>query len=486
MIYSNRSEIFTYFGVITAIALGFYLSSLYSYLLFHSLIEITTIAIGFTLFILAWNARRFLPNNYLNIIGIGYAFIAVIDLLHTLAYKGMNVFPGFDANLPTQLWIAARSLQVVTLCAAPFFMERRVDNRAIFGIYAAAVSVLVAMVFSGNFPDCYTEGKGLTFFKITSEYVITAFLLASLYLLYRKRKHFSERVFLLIVSSIACTAISEILFTAYMSVHGFANMVGHCFKLAAFYLIYRAILVTGFKEPFGLIFRDLKQAEQALRKSQDILEEKVRERTAELRASEERYRSLIHKVQTAIVLHDSQGRILNSNPLAQELLGLSADQLLGKTLIDPERHFLREDGSILPEAEYPVHLVLSTLQPLRGYVTGITRPDRGDVAWVLVNAEPEYDAAGEIAQVIVSFVDITERKQAEEVLLHLAAIVEFSDDAIIGKSLEGNIVSWNRGAERLYGYREEEVKGRSVSILIPPDLAGEMSFILDHVKQGMP
>ncbi|MDD2335277.1 MAG: MASE3 domain-containing protein, partial [Geobacteraceae bacterium] len=210
MIDSNRSEIFTYFGVITAIALGFYLSSLYSYLLFHSLIEITTIAIGFTLFILAWNARRFLPNNYLNIIGIGYAFIAVIDLLHTLAYKGMNVFPGFAANLPTQLWMAARSLQAVTLCAAPFFMERRVDNRAIFGIYAAAVSVLVAMVFSGNFPDCYTEGKGLTFFKITSEYVITAFLLASLYLLYRKRKHFSERVFLLIASSIACTAISEI------------------------------------------------------------------------------------------------------------------------------------------------------------------------------------------------------------------------------------------------------------------------------------
>ena len=162
---SNRSEKLSYIGVITAIVLGLYLGSLHSYLLFHSLVEITTIAIGFTLFILTWNARRLLANNFLSILGIGYAFIALIDLLHTLAYKGMNVFPGFGANLPTQLWIAARYLQAVTLCAAPLFVERRVDNRAIFGGYAAAVSVLVAMVFSGNFPDCYIEGKGLTTFQ---------------------------------------------------------------------------------------------------------------------------------------------------------------------------------------------------------------------------------------------------------------------------------------------------------------------------------
>ncbi|GAM10791.1 methyl sulfide methyltransferase-associated sensor [Geobacter sp. OR-1] len=126
--------------------------------------------------------------------------------------------------------------------------------------------------------------------------------------------------------------------------------------------------------------------------------------------------SLIHKVRAAIILHDSQGRIMDSNPLAQELLGFSAGQLLGKELIDQEWRFLREDGSVLQVAEYPVSLVLSTRRPLRNHLLGIYRPDLDHALWVLVNAEPEYDDSGEITMIIVSFVDITERKQAEELL----------------------------------------------------------------------
>lgn len=411
---SNRYEKSSYLVVLTSIVLGLYLSSRYSYLLFHGLIETVTIAVALTLFIVTWNTRRYLTNNYLRLLGIGYAFIALIDLLHTFAYKGINVFPDYGANLATQLWIAARYLQAATLFAAPLVFERKLNDHAVFGGFVVAVAALVGLVFSGNFPDCYIEGKGLTPFKIGSEYLISALLLASLAFLYGKRRYFNDKVFFLTACSIACTILSEMSFTAYASVYGFANLVGHFAKLVAFYLIYRAILVTGLKEPFDLTFRDLKQTEKALRQSYETLEEKVRERTAELRASEERYRSLIRKVQAAIVLHDGKGHILDSNPLAQELLGLTSDQLLGKSLVDPEWHFVREDGAILPTAEYPASLVLATRRPLRGYVTGIRRPERNEITWVLVNAEPEQDEVGEISLIIVSFVDITERKRAEE------------------------------------------------------------------------
>jgi PAS domain S-box-containing protein len=266
--------------VITII--GLYFSSLHSYILFHSLIEIATISVGFTLFILTWNVRNYLTNNYLRILGTGYAFIAMIDLIHTLAYKGMNVFPDYGSNLPTQLWIAARYLQAITLGAAPFFIERRMNHHAIIVGYAAVVPGILLIVFFGIFPDCFIEGKGLTPFKIISEYVITIILLTSLIPLYSKRELFYKRVFILIVSSIVCTAFSEISFTAYISVYGFANLLGHFFKLAAFYLIYHAVLVTGFKEPFNLIFRDLKKAEEGLQKAHDNLEDQIMERTAHL------------------------------------------------------------------------------------------------------------------------------------------------------------------------------------------------------------
>jgi PAS domain S-box-containing protein len=85
---------------------------------------------------------------------------------------------------------------------------------------------------------------------------------------------------------------------------------------------------------------------------------------------------------------------------------------------------------------------------------------------------------------VAVFEVITERKRAEEARARLAAIVESSDDAIIGKRLDGTIVSWNRGAERLYGYQAQEVMGRSIALLLPPDLADDLPVILEKIKRG--
>lgn len=393
---------------------GLFLTSLHEYILFHSLIEVTTIATSFSLLMLTWNADRYIANGYLRTLGVGYGCVAIVDLLHTLAYKGMNVFPGYGANLPTQLWIGARYLQTLMLLAAPFLIGRRPSLGGIFVISAAFVAGLVVWIFSGHFPACFVEGHGLTRFKIASEYVITALLVAAAIPLYRRRGHFDRDVFVLIICSIACTAISEISFTAYVSVYGFANMVGHYAKLAAFYLLYRAILVTGIRRPFAVIFRDLKQTEAALLKSEEELEDKVRARTSELRATENRYRSLIQKVQTAIVVHDAHGGIVACNPMAEKMLGQA--QLMGKALADSGWCFVREDGSVLPVEEYPAAQVLATRAPLRQFVAGIRASDRSATTWALVNAEPEYDDYGAVERVIVSFVDITERKRSNEEL----------------------------------------------------------------------
>ncbi|WP_319404668.1 PAS domain S-box protein [uncultured Desulfosarcina sp.] len=136
-----------------------------------------------------------------------------------------------------------------------------------------------------------------------------------------------------------------------------------------------------------------------------------------LRESEENYQTLIQKIQTAVVVHGPNTRILTCNPIAQELLGLTEAQLLGKTAIDKDWHFFNADGTVMDVEEYPVNQVIATRQPLGNLVAGVHRPNKGleNDVWVLINANPVI-VNGQIVQVIVTFVDITERKRAEEAL----------------------------------------------------------------------
>jgi len=122
------------------ILVGLYLTSLYSYLLFHSTAEIFSIVVACGVFMVAWNSRRFLDNNYLLFIGIAYLFVALIDLIHTLAYTGMGVFPGYATNLPTQLWISARYVESLSLLIAPLLLKRKLRTNLVFvGFTAASV-----------------------------------------------------------------------------------------------------------------------------------------------------------------------------------------------------------------------------------------------------------------------------------------------------------------------------------------------------------
>ncbi|MEI6305511.1 MAG: MASE3 domain-containing protein [Deltaproteobacteria bacterium] len=147
---------------IAAIVLILVATRMYSYLLFHSMAELLTVSFAFTIFLLVWNSRSLIDNGYIKFIGIGYAVCAVIDLIHMLAFKGMNIFTGYDANLPTQLWMAARFLQAMTLAAAPFAYRKTLRLEVIVVCFSLAALFLVGATFSGVFPDCYREGIGLT------------------------------------------------------------------------------------------------------------------------------------------------------------------------------------------------------------------------------------------------------------------------------------------------------------------------------------
>ena len=252
----------------TLVAVGLYASSLYSYLLFHSLVELFSVLVAFVIFVLVWNTRRLLDNHYLLLIGIASLCSGALDLVHLLAYKGMGVFRGYDANLATQLWVAFRSVFSVSFFLASFFITRKLNPEKTLAASIAITAFVLASIFLRWFPDCFVEGAGLTPFKIVSEYVICVVFLAALAALIRRRNALDRTVLKLMVLSLVSSIISELSFTQYVSVYGAANMAGHYFELLSYMLIYRAIVVTGVAEPSSLLFRNIKLSEEALKESE--------------------------------------------------------------------------------------------------------------------------------------------------------------------------------------------------------------------------
>jgi PAS domain S-box-containing protein len=148
--------------------------------------------------------------------------------------------------------------------------------------------------------------------------------------------------------------------------------------------------------------------------SRDITPRK-REEIA-LRESEERYRSVIAAMQDGILLLDADGNIRASNASAERILGLSMDQILGRTLLDLRWSAIREDGSPFPEESRPTVITLRTGQPCANVIMGVRRPD-GTMTWLSVNTQPLFDSDGTtLAGVVACFADVTEHRRTEETL----------------------------------------------------------------------
>lgn len=182
-----------------------------------------------------------------------------------------------------------------------------------------------------------------------------------------------------------------------------------------------------------------------------------------------------------VITTDSSGNVTFLNPIAESLTGWSFADASGKSLTDV---FNIVNEETRKQVENP------TVRALReGVVVGLANhtlliSKDGTERPIDDSAAPIRNAQGEVAGVVLVFRDITERKRAEREMAHLAAIVASSDDAIISKDLNGIITSWNRGAQRLFGYEAEEVVGKPILLLIPAGHKEEESSILERIRRG--
>src|SRR5882672_3697976 len=255
---------------------------------------------------------------------------------------------------------------------------------------------------------------------------------------------------------------------------------------------------------------------------------RVEDVTQRKRAEEELYKqtgilkSVLTNIGEGVVVADMEGKFLIWNPAAERLVGQGPTTEPMKKWSDHYRVFLPDQVTPYPADQLPLARAIRG-ESITGDEQFLRRPDIPNGIWLSVSGRPLVDESGMQRGGVVAFSDITTRKRAEEALhrahkelemrvqertaalaaaneslqaeiaernrqeaslARLAAIVESSEDAIISKTLDGIVTSWNRGAERIFGYTAEEIIGKPVTVLVPPGRLNEEPVTIERLKRG--
>ena len=415
--------------VLTALfgAAALYVLSSANSLLYQALIELFAVGVALTVFSTGWTTRHIVASNGLFLLAMAYGSVAGLDLMHTLASRGMGVFPEQGPNLSTQLWIATRFVEALSLLAAALLLgsPRRLPAGGILAAYGLLTCALLTLVFLGFLPEMYVQDQGITPGKIGGEYLICAILVAAAWLFWRRRDRCPGRSLRFLLAAIGATFASELSFTLYTDVYGFFNFMGHLLKLVSVMFIYRALVSD-------LLLRTYEGLNRDLARSRDDLEQKE----ALLHAERDKLDTLVQLNADGLMVLDPNGVISFLNPAATRMLGREREELLGEQFGYP----------VAPGSSAEIELLSVSGEPN-----------------VVELRATETEWSGQSA-LLASFRDITERKQAEEELREsreeLEAIYENAPLIMLLLDSERRVRKVNRYSTEFIGVSGESVKGQ--------------------------
>ena len=354
-----------------------------NYLPLHILFETFAVAVSMLVFAVGWHAfNRNLPGNIV-LLACAFFGVGLLDFAHMLSYAGMPDFvTPSGAEKAIDFWLAERSLAAVALLAVAVMPWRPFASATIRYELLAAVLAMTAFVYwlvlfhQDELPHTFIPGEGLTAFKIGWEYAIIAFNLAAAFALWARMRKPLPFDAAALFGAACVMALSEYFFTLYASVTDVFNLVGHVYKVIAYLLLYRAIFVEAIENPY-----------------------------VRLNESQNQLRATINAVPDSLFELGPDGRYHGFHSTRQDLLAVSTENLLEKTVTD-----------VLPPDAADV--VMSALREAQkngqSYGKVIELPLAQAKRWFELSVSRKPAGAGQEPRFIVLSRDITLRKQAEE------------------------------------------------------------------------
>jgi PAS domain S-box-containing protein len=456
-----------------------------SYLVFHNSAEFFSVMVSLSVFGVGWYAYDQSKDRHALFLGTAFLAIGLIDVMHALGNAAMPAFVTANStNKSTQYWVSARLLEASALLVSasvyPDQPRRWLRKRNLLTA-AFAVSGLVftgVTFFPSSLPATFVQGVGLTPFKVLSEYLVIAFLLLALRAYWKRMERTGDRLLIYYMAAFIIGVFSEAAFASYKTGFDTYNVLGHVYKVAAFYLIYKGAFAASVAKPYLQLFAsndrlrtevaERKHAEDKVRALNAELEQRVLERTSRLEAANreleenrEWLRVTLSSIGDAVLACDTAGRVTFENPMAATLTGWPPAEALGHPI---ESIFKTIDERSGAPAEDIVGRVAQEgrAAALANHTALVTRAGRAIP--IEDSAAPILDGNGAVSGVVLVFHDVTEKRRAEEALRdseeRYRNLIEAANDGIWIADMQARTTFVNAAMARMLGYSPEEMIGR--------------------------
>lgn len=384
------------------------------HLLFHSLAELFTVIVGIMMAVVTYYTYQFTKNNFLLYLGMGYFWIAVLDLFHMLTYKGMMPYFADDSNVTFNFWMLSRLFEALLLLSAPFVTFRFLSKTALFLLFGALSAAVYMFSFSPYLMELFVEGSGLTALKIGLEYTVIALLSAALLLYRRVRHNFDRFVYYCVLLSISFTIFAEFTLTFYADFYAFQSVLGHLFKFLSYWMIFLAIVQVSLQRPFSAMAYTS---------------------------------SSYNAIPVPTIVVDAGGIIRQANQAALTFLELAKEDVSNHS-----NHTLFHDKSVY-EGECELCQAIKNGQPLLDYELSVG-PNTYRFSLSPIGFEDEISGGTQVC------IDITEQKNAEEKLIResslLKTVINTVPARIFWKDRESRFLGCNRLFAEDAGLADEE------------------------------
>lgn len=503
-----------------------------SYLVFHNIAEFFSVMVSLSIFGVGWFAYDQSRDYHALILSTVFLVIGLVDSMHTLSYLGMpDFFTANSVDKAARFWILVRIFSAVVFLASAFIYIKtpsRWPPKALLLIAALAISALaftVVIYFPQYMPATFVPGIGQTLFKKNSEYLIIALLLLTTAAYWRRMLKTGNRLLIYYLAAFIVSIFCELVFAFYKSAFDSYNGLGHLYKIVAFYLIYKGIFAGSIEYPYVSLAQandhlhveiaERKRAEESLQHLNRELQAISNCNQTLMRAEEEQalLNEICHLIcdkagyRMAWVGYAEHDDAKSIRPVAWAGVEVGYLALAKLTWADTERGHGPTGTAVRSGATTCIQDFETDPRTMLWRENALQRGYRSCIALALKNQDANIlgaltiystelntftvdeirlleELAGDLAFGITVLRARIALKQAEATRTQLASIVEFSNDAIIGKTPDGIISHWNESAEKIYGYSAEEIIGKPVTVLAPPALHAEVEELLEKIRKG--